>query len=72
MGEGTYDKVTGQAKETVGDVTGDESLEREGKVDQAAGSLKDTVGDIVDKVKDAAGDLVDKVKDLANRDKEPS
>ncbi|HEU0131709.1 MAG TPA: CsbD family protein [Mycobacteriales bacterium] len=33
-------EITGDAKEKVGDWTGDESLQTEGKKDQAAGNLK--------------------------------
>ncbi len=47
--------LKGQAKETTGSATGNESLEAEGKGDQASASLKDGV----EKVKDAAKDLKD-------------
>ncbi len=46
------DDAKGRVKEAAGDLTDDESLQREGKVDQAAGSVKDKVGDAADKVKD--------------------
>jgi uncharacterized protein YjbJ (UPF0337 family) len=52
MGDGTTDKVKGHAKEAGGDLTGDESLKREGKVDRASGGMKDKVGDAADKAKD--------------------
>ena len=44
--------MKGRAKQAAGDVTGDESLQREGKVDQASSTVKDKVGDGADKVKD--------------------
>lgn len=47
------DKAKGHAKEAVGNLTGNEDLEREGKVDQAAGTIKEKVGQVADKVKDA-------------------
>lgn len=53
MGDGAADKAKGNLKESVGDLTGDKDLEREGKVDQASGSVKDKVGDAADGVKDA-------------------
>lgn len=52
------DQAKGRLKEGVGDLTGDEGLQREGEVDQAKGGLKD-------KVDQAA----DKAKDLLNRDR---
>ena len=52
MGDGTLDDAKGRVKEAAGDLTGDDSLQREGKVDQAAGSVKDAVGDVADKAKD--------------------
>jgi uncharacterized protein YjbJ (UPF0337 family) len=61
---GTQDKasnkgqdIKGKVKETVGKVTGDESLEDEGKADQAKASLKD----VGEKVKDAASKVKDAV-----------
>jgi uncharacterized protein YjbJ (UPF0337 family) len=35
--------LKGRAKEAAGDLTGDESLQREGKVDQALSTIKDKV-----------------------------
>ena len=52
MGDGTKDNLKGDFKELGGDVTGDESLKREGKVDKATGSVKDAVGGVADKAKD--------------------
>ena len=44
MGEKT-DKAKGQVKETVGDLTDNERLEREGKLDQASGDVKGAAED---------------------------
>ncbi len=52
MGEGSKDSLKGDVKELGGDLTGDDSLKREGKVDKATGSVKDAVGGVADKVKD--------------------
>lgn len=49
--------MKGRAKEAAGDVTGDESLQREGKVDQASSTVREKVGQ-------GAG----KAKELLNRD----
>ena len=47
--------LKGRVKEAGGDLTGDDSLKREGKVDQASSSVKEKVGDVADKAKDAVG-----------------
>ena len=54
MGDGKKDDLKGRVKEAGGDLTGDDSLKREGKVDRASGTVKDKVGDAADKVKDVA------------------
>ena len=51
MTEKTED-LKGRTKEAAGDVTGDESLQREGKVEQASSTIKEKVGDGADKAKD--------------------
>jgi uncharacterized protein YjbJ (UPF0337 family) len=53
MGDGAVDKAKGDLKEAGGDLTGDDSLKREGKVDKGSGKVKDAVGDVSDKAKDA-------------------
>ena len=47
---GEFDKLKGEAKEAVGDATGNESLEAEGKKDQAVGTVKDKVDDAKDTI----------------------
>jgi uncharacterized protein YjbJ (UPF0337 family) len=49
--DGRLDEAKGRAKEAVGDLTDDESLQHEGKVDRAAGETKSAVGSIADKIK---------------------
>jgi uncharacterized protein YjbJ (UPF0337 family) len=49
--DGSLDEAKGRAKEAVGDLTDDESLQSEGKVDRAAGGIKGTVGNIADRIK---------------------
>jgi uncharacterized protein YjbJ (UPF0337 family) len=53
MGDGSVDKAKGNLKEAGGDLTGDDSLKREGQVDQGSGKVKDAIGGVTDKVKDA-------------------
>jgi uncharacterized protein YjbJ (UPF0337 family) len=43
---GTYDKVKGSVKETVGKATGDKKTEAEGKFDKAKGYAKDAAHEI--------------------------
>ena len=52
MAEGDAEQLKGRAKEAVGDLTGNDRLEREGKADRAAGGIKEKVNELVDKVKD--------------------
>ncbi|MFI5776604.1 CsbD family protein [Nocardia sp. NPDC051570] len=50
------DDLTGQAKEKVGEATGDQDKKNEGKADQVKANLKDAgekVKDVGEKVKDA-------------------
>jgi uncharacterized protein YjbJ (UPF0337 family) len=53
MSDGTADDAKGRVKKAAGELTGDDSLKREGDVDKASGAVKDKVGDAADKVKDA-------------------
>ena len=46
------EELKGKLKETVGDATGDNGLQREGKIDQASAVTKKTIDSAVDKVKD--------------------
>jgi len=55
---GETDQIKGQAKEAVGDLTGNKDLKAEGKADRQAGEVKERVGRVEDKVDEA----IDKVK----------
>lgn len=61
MGE-KIDKTKGHAKEAVGDLTGNERLEREGKMDQAGGAVKGAA----ERAKDKVDERVDDIKHHAN------
>ena len=57
------EELGGKAKETAGDVTGNEELKAEGKSDQASAGLKTVVED----VKDAVGDGIEKIKNVFSK-----
>ena len=57
------DDAKGRAKEAAGDLTGDDSLRREGKEDQAAGKAKSALDSAKDKVEDAIDGVRDRVRD---------
>ncbi|MBB3114922.1 CsbD family protein [Corynebacterium bovis] len=48
----------GQAKEKVGDATGNDSLQNEGRADQVKSEIKDKANDVKEKVSDAANKLL--------------
>ena len=52
MGDGAGDDAKGRLKKAGGEVTGDDSLKREGQVDKASGKVKDAVDSVKDKVQD--------------------
>lgn len=51
MAEDKFEQAKGNVKETVGNVTDNENLEKEGKEDKASGKVKETVNNVVDKLK---------------------
>lgn len=67
MGE-HIDKATGKLKQAAGDLTDDESLEREGKRDELAGKAKGVIEDLKDKAQDAVESVKDKVDEALRRD----
>ena len=62
MGEKT-DKAKGHVKETVGDLTDNERLEREGKLDQMSGAVKGGAEDAKDKVSEGVDEVRDRMRD---------
>ena len=52
MSDHTVEDAKGRLKEAAGDITGDESLKREGRLDQASAAVKKTIDEVADKVKD--------------------
>ena len=55
---GKSDQMKGQAKEAVGDLTGNKDLKAEGTADRQAGEVKEKVGKVEEKVDEG----IDKVK----------
>lgn len=45
------DEAKGRGKQALGNLTGDEEMERDGRKDETAGKVKAAVNDVVDKVK---------------------
>jgi uncharacterized protein YjbJ (UPF0337 family) len=64
MDDSKIDKTKGNIKETAGDVTGNEDLEREGKKDKAGGKVKEKA----EAAKNKVGDMVDKGKEKMSGD----
>ena len=56
---GTSEKVSGKAKEAVGNVTGDDKQKAEGFLEQATGQAKEAISNTKEKAEDVAGDIKD-------------
>ncbi len=54
--KGTAQKIKGSIEKTVGRLTGNKKLERDGMVDKAVGSAREGVGKAKDAVRDAIKD----------------
>jgi uncharacterized protein YjbJ (UPF0337 family) len=57
------EQLIGEAKEKIGQMTGNESLENAGKRDQLSGEIKESGHDLRDKIAGAVDDAKDKVDD---------
>lgn len=66
MGE-HLDKAKGRVKQAAGDLTDDESLQREGKADELSGKVKGAVDTLRDKAEDAVDKVKDKIEEHRNR-----
>lgn len=69
MGEEKWDEAKGRVKEAAGDLTDDESLQREGKLDQAGASVKKKVGEAGERLDDAVDTVKDKIQDMGDKDR---
>jgi uncharacterized protein YjbJ (UPF0337 family) len=56
------EQLIGQAKEKIGQATGNEDLEAAGKRDQVSGEVKETGHDVRDKAAGAVHDAKDKLQ----------
>ncbi|WP_201277895.1 CsbD family protein [Mammaliicoccus sciuri] len=56
--QGKFEQAKGNAKETLGNVTGSDQLEKEGQQDKTSGKAKE----VVENVKEKATDVIDKLK----------
>ena len=61
--KGRFDQLKGKIKEGVGEVTGNERLEREGELDHAGGKIREGFG----KTRREAGELLEDVGDAIKR-----
>jgi uncharacterized protein YjbJ (UPF0337 family) len=62
MTGGGTDKAKGRVKESVGALTDDDEMKREGKLDQASGTFKEKADEAGDRVDDAADKVGEKIK----------
>jgi len=49
---GEVDKAKGRVKKTVGDLTDDEDLKREGEIDETTGKVKGAIEKVADKARE--------------------
>jgi uncharacterized protein YjbJ (UPF0337 family) len=61
--DGKVDKLKGQVKQGVGDLTDDQRLHDEGVADEAAGNVQEGFGKARRKVGDALHDVAHKIKE---------
>jgi uncharacterized protein YjbJ (UPF0337 family) len=60
---GKADQMKGQAKEAVGDLTGNKALKADGTADRQAGEVKEKVGEVEEKVEEG----IDKVEGVFHK-----
>ncbi len=65
--EGKLEQARGTIKETIGDATNNERIEREGQFDQAKGNVREGIGDVREGVDRAANDADKAVDDYKDR-----
>ena len=61
--DGKVDRLKGEIKQRVGDLTDDQALHDEGVADEAAGRVEEGFGKARRKVGDALHDVAHKIKD---------
>lgn len=60
------DQAKGAAKESVGKLTGDKEIEKEGAAEKAAAKVKEVAEDVKDAIEEGT---IDGVKNIINKDK---
>lgn len=65
---GFGDKMMGKAKETLGNLSGDDKMKLEGMADQAMGKVKEVADKVAKDASAAAADVAQKVKDAVDGD----
>lgn len=60
---GNTKKAKGRVKQSVGAITGDKKLQREGERDERVGSLENKINDATDAVHDKLDEVIEKVSD---------
>jgi uncharacterized protein YjbJ (UPF0337 family) len=66
---GKTDQMKGEAKEAVGDLTGNKELKSEGETDRRAGEAKEKVGHAKDKVEEVMEKVEHKVDEVIEKAK---
>lgn len=61
MGTNT-DKVKGRVKQSIGALTGDEKLQKDGRQDERAGRIKQKADEAIDVVRDKLEDVADTLR----------
>ena len=56
---GLWDKITGRAKKTAGDITGDTGLRREGRQEERKGEAKEELASTQDRADQKAEEVAD-------------
>jgi uncharacterized protein YjbJ (UPF0337 family) len=59
--KGTMEEMKGEGKQTLGDITGDDSMKAEGMMDELKGKAERAMGDLKDKAEDVKRDIDRKV-----------
>ncbi len=63
--KGTGQDIGGKIKETVGDITGDNSLKGEGLADQLSGKAQKAIGSVKEAISGDGGPTIEKFKQFA-------
>jgi uncharacterized protein YjbJ (UPF0337 family) len=65
--EGQWQQIKGTLKENVGDLTGNEQMEREGQADQAMGNVREGIGNVREGVERTGEHMRESIDEEADR-----